>query len=135
MILGIGTDIVEITRIHTLVKRQPQLLNRIFTESEREQMAGKGEVRLAEYVAGRFAAKEAGAKALGTGIGKTVGFHDMQIISTPSGKPEMTISEAACQRLGRNAEHLRVHLSISHSKEYAVAQVVLEWTEGEAPKN
>lgn len=126
MILGIGTDIVEIARIHTLLKRQPQLLDRILTTEEKERLTGMGETRLAEHVAGRFAAKEAGAKALGTGIGQVIGFHDMQIASTALGKPEMTISAAACERLGKKMESLRIHLSISHSKEYAVAHVVLE---------
>ncbi|MEJ8548204.1 holo-ACP synthase [Brevibacillus borstelensis] len=126
MILGIGIDIVEIHRIHTILKRQPQLLDRIFTEAEKQLLAGKAEGRLAEYVAGRFAAKEAGAKALGTGIGGAVGLHDIQITPAPTGKPEMTITDAACSRIGQDPSKLCIHLSITHSKEYAAAQVVIE---------
>jgi len=126
MIVGIGIDIVEIHRIQAILKRQPQLLHRIFSEAERKLLEGKPEGRLAEYVAGRFAAKEAGAKALGTGIGGAVGLHDLQIAPGTTGKPELTITEAACNRIGHDPSKLRIHVSISHSKEYAVAQVVIE---------
>ncbi|MFH0070403.1 holo-ACP synthase [Peribacillus sp. NPDC056705] len=115
MIKGIGVDITELDRMETLINRQPRLKERILTESEIlifEKLNGRRKV---EYFAGRFAAKEAFSKANGTGIGKHLSFLDIEIISDDKGKPmiSMPFSEG-------------VHLSISHSRDYAVAQVVIE---------
>jgi holo-[acyl-carrier protein] synthase len=126
MIVGIGTDIVEIRRVQALIERRPEALDRLFTDAEKALLDGKAEARRAEYLAGRFAAKEAGAKALGTGIGGQVGFHDLEIFSSDTGKPEMRINRTALERVGLNPQRVRVHLSISHSRDYAVAQVVVE---------
>lgn len=126
MIVGIGADIVEIERISTLIKRQKSAINRFLTEEEQRLLQGKAEVRQAEFVAGRFAAKEAGAKALGTGIGGVIGFLDMEITPTELGKPEMKIKDEVYSRLGLDPARVRVHLSISHSQAYAIAQVVVE---------
>lgn len=115
MIKGIGVDITELDRMETLINRQPRLKERILTESEIlifEKLNGRRKV---EYFAGRFAAKEAFSKANGTGIGKHLSFLDIEIISDDKGKPVISrpFSEG-------------VHLSISHSRDYAVAQVVIE---------
>ncbi|MDQ0880993.1 holo-ACP synthase [Peribacillus sp. V2I11] len=115
MIRGIGVDITELDRMETLINRQPRLKERILTESEIlifEKLNGRRKV---EYFAGRFAAKEAFSKANGTGIGKHLSFLDIEIISDDKGKPVISrpFSEG-------------VHLSISHSRDYAVAQVVIE---------
>ena len=115
MIKGIGVDITELDRMETLINRQPRLKERILTESEIlifEKLNGRRKV---EYFAGRFAAKEAFSKANGTGIGKHLSFLDIEIISDDKGKPVISkpLSEG-------------VHLSISHSRDYAVAQVVIE---------
>lgn len=115
MIKGIGVDITELDRMETLINRQPRLKDRILTESEIlifEKLNGRRKV---EYFAGRFAAKEAFSKANGTGIGKHLSFLDIEIISDDKGKPVILkpFSEG-------------VHLSISHSRDYAVAQVVIE---------
>jgi holo-[acyl-carrier protein] synthase len=126
MIVGIGTDIVEIRRVQALIERRPEALDRLFTDAEKALLDGKAEARRAEYLAGRFAAKEAGAKALGTGIGGQVGFHDLEVFSSDTGKPEMRINRTALERVGLNPQRVRVHLSISHSRDYAVAQVVVE---------
>ncbi|PAL05793.1 holo-ACP synthase [Peribacillus simplex] len=115
MIKGIGVDITELDRMETLINRQPRLKERILTESEIlifEKLNGRRKV---EYFAGRFAAKEAFSKANGTGIGKHLSFLDIEIISDDKGKP--VISKPFSEG---------VHLSISHSREYAVAQVVIE---------
>ncbi|MFJ7513062.1 holo-ACP synthase [Peribacillus simplex] len=115
MIKGIGVDITELDRMETLINRQPRLKERILTESEIlifEKLNGKRKV---EYFAGRFAAKEAFSKANGTGIGKHLSFLDIEIISDDKGKP--VISKPFSEG---------VHLSISHSRDYAVAQVVIE---------
>ncbi|MFE4144861.1 holo-ACP synthase [Peribacillus sp. YIM B13472] len=115
MIKGIGVDITELDRMETLINRQPRLKERILTESEIlifEKLNGRRKV---EYFAGRFAAKEAFSKANGTGIGKHLSFLDIEIISDDNGKP--VISKPFSEG---------VHLSISHSRDYAVAQVVIE---------
>ncbi|TDL84561.1 holo-ACP synthase [Vibrio vulnificus] len=115
MIKGIGVDITELDRMETLINRQPRLKERILTESEIlifEKLNGRRKV---EYFAGRFAAKEAFSKANGTGIGKNLSFLDIEIISDDRGKP--VISKPFSEG---------VHLSISHSRDYAVAQVVIE---------
>lgn len=115
MIKGIGVDITELDRMETLINRQPRLKERILTEREiliYEKLNGRRKV---EYFAGRFAAKEAFSKANGTGIGKHLSFLDIEIISDDKGKPMISkpFSEG-------------VHLSISHSRDYAIAQVVIE---------
>ena len=115
MIKGIGVDIPELDRMETLINRQPRLKERILTESEIlifEKLNGRRKV---EYFAGRFAAKEAFSKANGTGIGKHLSFLDIEITSDDKGKP--VISKPFSEG---------VHLSISHSRDYAVAQVVIE---------
>jgi holo-[acyl-carrier protein] synthase len=115
VIKGIGVDITELDRMETLINRQPRLKERILTESEIlifEKLNGRRKV---EYFAGRFAAKEAFSKANGTGIGKHLSFLDIEIISDDKGKP--VISKPFSEG---------VHLSISHSRDYAVAQVVIE---------
>ncbi|MFS0767127.1 holo-ACP synthase [Peribacillus phoenicis] len=115
MIKGIGVDITELDRMEKLINRQPRLKERILTEREIlifEKLNGRRKV---EYFAGRFAAKEAFSKANGTGIGKHLSFLDIEIISDDKGKPMISkpFSEG-------------VHLSISHSRDYAVAQIVIE---------
>ncbi|MFJ7311089.1 holo-ACP synthase [Peribacillus frigoritolerans] len=115
MIKGIGVDITELDRMETLINRQPRLKERILTESEIlifEKLNGRRKV---EYFAGRFAAKEAFSKANGTGIGKHLSFLDIEITSDDKGKP--VISKPFSEG---------VHLSISHSRDYAIAQVVIE---------
>jgi len=126
MIIGLGIDIVEIERIAAIMRRQPGFVARILSERERSAPMPAAERRAAEYVAGRFAAKEAAAKAIGTGIGKSLGFHDMEVWKEESGKPYIRLSEEAAARLYSDPSSIRIHLSISHSKEYAVAQVIIE---------
>ncbi len=125
MIYGIGVDIVELKRIEQILKRSPDsFIQRILTPKEQETLPQEGRRRI-EYVAGRFAAKEAAAKALGTGIGKTFSFLDCEIVKNEMGKPFLMVSDKTRQVLTLDAS-LQAHISISHSKEYAIAQVVLE---------
>lgn len=115
MITGIGIDIVELKRIQDIVVRQKRFAERILTSNEKQvfdKLAGKRKI---EFLAGRFAAKEAFSKAKGTGIGKELSFVDIEIASDEKGKPFI------CKPLNNG-----VHLSISHSMEYAVAQVIIE---------
>ena len=122
MIYGIGTDIVEIARIEqTNVDR---LIRRILTERERQYLPVPAQQRL-QYVAGRFAAKEALSKALGTGIGASFSFQDAEIIPNSKGKPEVQFSSTLLARF-TEPDSLVVHLSISHTKQVAIAMVVLE---------
>lgn len=115
MISGIGIDIIEINRIRELALRQKKFVDRILTFNEKKEYNQLPHERQVEFLAGRYAAKEAFAKAYGTGIGKELSFKDIEICSLHSGKPIIVkpFKEG-------------VHLSISHSREYAVAQVVIE---------
>ncbi|MBP2243242.1 holo-[acyl-carrier protein] synthase [Cytobacillus eiseniae] len=115
MISGIGIDIVELVRIKKIYSRQVKFINRILTKNEQLILEGLTEDRKIEYIAGRFAAKEAFSKALGTGFGSQLSFLDIEITKDKNGKP--FISKPLKEG---------VHLSISHSKEYAVAQVIIE---------
>jgi holo-[acyl-carrier protein] synthase len=126
MIIGTGVDLVDIERIASIMKRQPRAIKRFLTIQEISLLEQKSEERKVEFVAGRFAAKEAGSKALGTGIGAVIGFLDMEVLPSESGKPEMRINPDAFRRLGLDPAQVRVHLSISHSRDQAIAQVIVE---------
>ncbi|HAQ08496.1 MAG TPA: holo-ACP synthase [Bacillus bacterium] len=115
MIVGTGIDIVEIGRIRKLVASQPRFPDRVLTEKEKSVFNGYKEGRGIEFLAGRWAAKEAFSKAKGTGIGKELSFLDIEIGADPNGRPVII------KPYGEG-----IHLSISHSEEYAIAQVVIE---------
>lgn len=128
MIYGIGHDVLEIERIIAVMSRGlgNKFARRVLTEQEcllAERRGGK----MAEFVAGRFAAKEAVVKAFGCGIGNVVGFQDIEIMPEGMGKPEVTLSEEAWTRLdlpeGRN---YTVHLTITHGRDLASAFAVVE---------
>ncbi|GAA0321697.1 holo-ACP synthase [Oceanobacillus oncorhynchi subsp. oncorhynchi] len=116
MILGIGVDIIELARIKRLLEKNNRFLERVLTSRELEQAEQLAPHRRVEYTAGRFAAKEALSKANGTGIGK-LSFQQIEIRNHANGAPEMQ---------AEGMEDISIHVSISHSKEYAVAQVLLE---------
>lgn len=122
MIHGIGTDVVEIERFERV--NLDRLIRRILTEREQQYLPTHHEQRL-QFLAGRFAAKEAISKALGTGVGASFSFRDAEIIPNQTGKPEVTISPAIQARLTNKAP-LHIHLSISHSDRIAMAMVVIE---------
>lgn len=126
MIIGIGTDILDIARVSRILDSGAgdRFLRRILTEAELEQARSRPS-RLAEFAAGRFAAKEAAVKALGCGIGEAAGFRDVEILSAPSGKPECRLSARARAAVGFLGGD-RLHLSISHSDGHAVAFAVWE---------
>ncbi|MEC1627030.1 holo-ACP synthase [Bacillus mojavensis] len=117
MIYGIGLDIIELKRIASMADRQKRFAERILTGSEFAQYQELSEKRKIEFLAGRFAAKEAFSKAYGTGIGKNLSFHDIEITKDSNGKPFIV-----CTKLSQAA----AHVSITHTKEYAAAQVVIE---------
>jgi len=121
---------LEIGRMRRLLesKAAKRFLERILTIAERD-MAIAHKARLAEYVAGRFAAKEAIVKAFGCGIGQLVGFQDIAVLPDSLGKPLCSLSPNSLSRLGYAANELRVHLSISHTMNIAAAYVVVEQME------
>jgi holo-[acyl-carrier protein] synthase len=116
MIIGIGVDIIEVERIQRLAEKSPRFLERVFTPKEIEYSNGKK--NRYQHLAARFAAKEAFFKALG----KKVNWTDVGIINHPSGKPEMEIKKR------ESFPFDRIHVSLSHIQDYAVAYVVLEKT-------
>ena len=124
MIYGIGTDIVNIERIaYILDKNQAAFSKRVLSEHESALFANKG--NSAAYCAKRFAAKEAFAKALGTGIGKIVSFQDLTVRNNEEGKPYFIPSEKL--RLYLVDKNIKqAHLSLSDEKHNALAFVVLE---------
>ncbi len=120
MCQAVGIDLVRVARIEEAVEKfRDRFLKRIFTE--RELIYCLPNAHKFEMLAGRFAAKEAASKALGTGL-VGVSWKDFEIVNLPSGKPELTLSgraRAKADELGYHAWHV----SISHEKEYAVAVV------------
>ena len=99
MILGVGSDLVDIRRIEQAIARfGDRFLDRIFTEIERLRCEGRCVTRVASY-ARRFAAKEAAAKALGTGFRRGVFWRDLGVVNLPSGQPGMRLTGGALARL------------------------------------
>ena len=124
MILSIGIDIVEVYRIRETIERTPRFVERVYTSSERSYCDAKGAAAAQSYAA-RFAAKEAFLKALKTGWrGKTT-WHDIEVVSDEERVPVLNISGEAFTIM-RALGAQRVHLSISHTTEHAVAEVILE---------
>lgn len=124
MIVGSGVDIIEVARIaETLERYGARFRKRVYRTEEIEYCMRKHNA--AESFAARFAAKEAAAKALGTGIQNGVGWRDLEIVRAPSGRPSLLFhgrAETIARRLGvRSAS-----VSLSHTRNYALAQVLLE---------
>ena len=122
MILGIGVDIVEIRRIKKIMERNQVFLHKIFNEEEIEYF--KTRMLRTEYIAGSFAAKEATAKALGTGF-RGFGFKDISIIRNSLGKPEIVLRGRAKEIALQKGKYI-FHLSISHGVDSAIAYAVME---------
>ena len=123
MALAIGTDIVEIKRIGSVVDRQgDRFVDRVLCYSEREEYQRLK--RNTAFLAKRFAAKEAVAKALGTGIGHGVSFQDICISNNSKGAPEVDLSGGAAEVL-ESLGGSKVLLSLADEQSYAVAYVVI----------
>jgi holo-[acyl-carrier protein] synthase len=124
MIVGTGIDIAEVPRIREAIERYGErFLARVFSENERRYCDSKAN-RMERYAA-RFAAKEAAMKALGTGWNHGVRWRDCEVVRLPGGRPTMAFHGKAAEfaeRLG--AKHAA--LSLSHTAEQAIAQVILE---------
>jgi len=128
MIIGHGVDIVSKARFLELYKKfSEKLLNRIFTSKEIELAPINFDNKIG-FFAKRFAAKEAFSKALGTGIGESCSFQDIEVLKGNLGKPYIVLSDKIYQYLENNCEKakLAIHVSISDEKEYIIASVILE---------
>jgi holo-[acyl-carrier protein] synthase len=124
VIVSIGVDIVEVYRIRETISRTPRFVERVFTQEERHYCDAKGMAAAQSYAA-RFAAKEAFLKALKTGWRGKITWHDIEIISGENNVPSLEIRGEARKILDSlNAN--QIHLSLSHTTEHAVAQVILE---------
>lgn len=124
MIVGIGVDIAETARVEKLAADYGErFARRILTDDELEEFNRRKQS--SSYLATRFAAKEAVAKALGTGIGKELGFHGIQIDNDAHGKPCLRFLDAAADLISRR-NISNAMISLSDEKHYVVAMVVLE---------
>ena len=122
-LIGSGIDVVEVSRIKSsLDEFGEKFLTRIFTEAERDYCQNQKMPEL--HLAARFAAKEAIAKALGTGIGKEVGWLDMEIKRRTSGEPEVKLTGAAAAFAASRGVK-QVMVSLTHAKRYAAANAVI----------
>ncbi|KIL42343.1 4'-phosphopantetheinyl transferase [Gordoniibacillus kamchatkensis] len=129
MIIGVGVDLLDIERMRRIVESKSgmRFLQRVLTPAELE-LAAQRKGRLAEFAAGRFAAKEAVVKAIGCGIGAQVGFRDLEVLPGLHGKPGCTLEPAALSRLGWRDGEVTIHLSITHSAAMAAAYAIAERT-------
>lgn len=128
MIIGIGSDLIDIRRVEKALERHgDRFRNRIYTEIEQAKSEGRQQ-RAASY-AKRFAAKEACAKALGTGIAQGVFWRDMGVVNLPSGKPTMKLTGGAAailQKLVPEGMDVAIHLTITDDFPLAQAFVIIE---------
>lgn len=115
-IKGLGMDAVELSRIEKIVAEPKSFLGKVLTPKELEKYHTLPFKRKVEFLAGRFAAKEAYAKALGTGIGQHVSFQDIEVLNDATGKPVLV-----CKRYSH-----QTWISITHTNHDAYAVVVLE---------
>src|SRR5918998_3162756 len=123
-VLGIGVDIVETQRIeHSLERFGERFLHRVFTAGEIEYCQSMKYP--ARHFAARFAAKEAASKAFGTGIGKAMGWRDIDVHRHGSGEP-FVVLEGGAKELAASRNVATVWISLSHTDQHAVATIVLE---------
>lgn len=122
MIFGTGTDITDTSRFKDIVSDKKKL-DRFF--NPKEQIINSNTQLLLEHYASRFAAKEAFGKALGTGI-RDFPLTDIYVQKDALGKPELIVQGKALEKLNKLAGKCKIHLSLSHEKNYAVAYLIIE---------
>jgi len=124
MIIGIGTDVIEVRRIREALERHgDRMLKRLFTPLEIEYCSSRKNAYL--HYAGRFASKEAAFKAMGRGWGGDISWKDVEIYNEPSGAPHLNFYGKALE-IVKEKKMTASHVSISHVEEIATAIVVLE---------
>jgi holo-[acyl-carrier protein] synthase len=124
MIVGTGVDLCEVGRMQEAIERHGQrILNRVFTE--REIAYSERKANRFERYAARFAAKEAGMKALGTGWRAGLGWRDLEVTNLPSGRPTLTLHGRAAE-IAQKLAVRNISLSLTHTAEQAMALVILE---------
>ena len=121
MIVGIGNDIIEIERIEKAISKEG-FKNKVYTQKELENIEKRGD-RVETY-AGIFSAKEAISKAIGTGI-REFSLTDLEILNDDLGKPYVAVSEKLDKIIKDKKEDYQIEISISHSKKYAIAMVII----------
>ena len=121
MIVGIGNDIIEIERIEKAISKE-SFKNKIYTQRELENIEKRGD-RVETY-AGIFSAKEAISKAIGTGV-REFSLTDLEILNDDLGKPYVVVSERLDKIIKSKKENYQIEISISHSKKYAIAMVII----------
>ena len=126
MIISIGIDIIEVARIREVLLRTPRFRERVFTPGERAYCDSRGAVA-AQHYAARFAAKEAALKALQTGWRGGISWQDVEVASRDSGAPYL-ILHGMVKELFDKSGATATHLSLSHTSEHAIAEVILERT-------
>lgn len=123
MVVGIGIDIVEVRRISRALQGGDEMAHRVFTDEElRYCRARKNQY---QHFAGRFAAKEAALKALGTGWQEGIRWKDVEVVADELGKPVLHFQRRAKEVFDASGAR-EVHVTITHAKEYAVAAVVID---------
>jgi holo-[acyl-carrier protein] synthase len=136
MILGVGNDIIDIRRIEKTIERYgDRFLARVFTDTER-QKSDKRRARAASY-AKRFAAKEACAKALGTGLRRGVFWRDMGVVNLRSGRPTMVLTGGAAEQLRRitpGGSEARIDITLADDFPLAQAMVVISTVPISSPR-
>lgn len=121
MIYGMGIDVIEIKRIEKILcRKEKSFISKILSDNETEECP-INIIKKTEYVSGRFAGKEAVAKAFGTGIGGEISWKDIEILNYDTGKPFINIKNDV------NSDKFIYHISISHTRTLAIAQVIIEY--------
>jgi holo-[acyl-carrier protein] synthase len=124
VIIAIGIDLAEISRLEEKLERKDtRFRDRVFSPTEIAYCEGRAS-RFSSYAA-RFAAKEAAMKALGTGWGEGVGWQEIEVVNDEAGAPTLRLSGRALERFNELGAS-RAHLTLSHSRDMAIAQVIFE---------
>ena len=118
---------IEVGRVRQIIERTPRFIAKVFTERERAYCESKG-ARAAASFAARFAAKEASLKALGTGWSGGITWHDVEVVSRESGVPFLILTGKA-KEIFDSMNATAIHVSLSHTNEHAIAQVIIEKSE------
>ena len=124
MILSIGIDIIEVARVREVLARTPRFTQRVFTPAERAYCQSRG-VAAPQHYAARFAAKEAALKAFQTGWTGGISWHDVEVAARENGAPYLVFSGEVLSLFEKSGA-TAAHLSLSHTTEHAIAQVILE---------